>query len=407
LTETGENTNLFSGTLTLITSTSVNGISIHVSEGDFLTVTHNLKATRGIIIPNPTPSKGAILSNEFDVVTASFLGKLDTAIVKPGGKVGGGGGSVGRPGLVLNAVAGASVIAGLFGGSSSGGSDPVITGDSLSAITIKSLDIEGGFGGILSGTACNEDTVNNSVKTGDDISFGFNLYENQGINNIFHVSLYLNAEGESDLLDSETYIRFERFGSGLVVNDPTGIFEHANFEIVEVDAVNFILQYDMSFSKIIGETDFLLVVWDGDRNSSKNLFENAISVESASESDDTSDVIESELVEDSSETLEPTTFEHPLATTNDKKDIPAWIKTTSKWWANNDIGDSDFIKGVQYLVDEEILEIEKTDQNGPTFTKKIPDWVKNSVKWWSEDLIDDSEFKNVLEWLLNEGIMNI
>ena len=35
--------------------------------------------------------------------------------------------------------------------------------------------------------------------------------------------------------------------------------------------------------------------------------------------------------------------------------LPAWIKNNAKWWADGQIGDDDFIKGLQYLVEHKIL----------------------------------------------------
>jgi len=35
--------------------------------------------------------------------------------------------------------------------------------------------------------------------------------------------------------------------------------------------------------------------------------------------------------------------------------IPAWVKNTAKWWASGQISDSDFIKAIQYLIDNNIL----------------------------------------------------
>ena len=37
--------------------------------------------------------------------------------------------------------------------------------------------------------------------------------------------------------------------------------------------------------------------------------------------------------------------------------IPEWIKTTAKWWSNNDISDGEFITAVEYLVERGIIRI--------------------------------------------------
>jgi hypothetical protein len=43
--------------------------------------------------------------------------------------------------------------------------------------------------------------------------------------------------------------------------------------------------------------------------------------------------------------------------------IPQWIKNNAKWWADGQIGDSDFVKGIQYLIDNNILHASSSNQN--------------------------------------------
>jgi hypothetical protein len=40
---------------------------------------------------------------------------------------------------------------------------------------------------------------------------------------------------------------------------------------------------------------------------------------------------------------------------SDKTDIPDWYKTNAKWWTERKISDSEFIKGLQYLVEQRIV----------------------------------------------------
>jgi len=37
--------------------------------------------------------------------------------------------------------------------------------------------------------------------------------------------------------------------------------------------------------------------------------------------------------------------------------IPQWIKNNAKWWSEGQIVDSDFIKGIQYLMQNGIMKI--------------------------------------------------
>ena len=48
-------------------------------------------------------------------------------------------------------------------------------------------------------------------------------------------------------------------------------------------------------------------------------------------------------------------------------EIPGWIKNTAGWWADDQIDDDSFLKGIKYLIDNLILEIptnKKSNEHG-------------------------------------------
>jgi len=87
-------------------------------------------------------------------------------------------------------------------------------------------------------------------------------------------------------------------------------------------------------------------------------------------------------------------------------DIPAWIKNNAGWWADDLIGDSDFVSGIQYMITEDIMTI-PTTQSGTSTSEEIPAWVKNNAGWWADDLIGDSDFVSGIQYLITEGIINV
>jgi len=87
-------------------------------------------------------------------------------------------------------------------------------------------------------------------------------------------------------------------------------------------------------------------------------------------------------------------------------EIPIWVKNNAGWWADDLIGDSDFVSGIQYLITEEIMTIPVT-QSGTSTSQEIPAWIKNNAGWWADDLIGDSDFVSGIQYLITEGIMNI
>ena len=38
--------------------------------------------------------------------------------------------------------------------------------------------------------------------------------------------------------------------------------------------------------------------------------------------------------------------------------IPQWIKKNAEWWSKGTITDSDFLRGIEYLIQNEIMKIE-------------------------------------------------
>ena len=88
--------------------------------------------------------------------------------------------------------------------------------------------------------------------------------------------------------------------------------------------------------------------------------------------------------------------------------IPDWIRNNAEWWAQGAIGDSDFVSGIQYLIKEGILKIPETAQ--PTIgegSEEIPSWIKNNADWWSQGLISDDDFVKGIQYLIEQGIIRV
>jgi len=87
-----------------------------------------------------------------------------------------------------------------------------------------------------------------------------------------------------------------------------------------------------------------------------------------------------------------------------KSNIPNWIKNNAGWWADGTIDDGSFIQGLQFLIQENIIQVESKSQKSGD-DKDIPIWVKNNAEWWADGTIDDSTFISGIEYLVNEGII--
>ncbi|MDE1763981.1 MAG: hypothetical protein KGH88_07020 [Thaumarchaeota archaeon] len=87
--------------------------------------------------------------------------------------------------------------------------------------------------------------------------------------------------------------------------------------------------------------------------------------------------------------------------------IPQWIKNNAKWWSEDQVGDSDFVKGIQYLVQNGIIQIPQTQSSSNSGSLQIPQWIKNTAGWWADGAIDDSEFLKGIEYLVQAGIIQV
>jgi hypothetical protein len=86
--------------------------------------------------------------------------------------------------------------------------------------------------------------------------------------------------------------------------------------------------------------------------------------------------------------------------------IPDWVKSNAGWWSDGMINDSDFVSGIQYLINEGIMTIPPT-QSGQSTNNEIPTWVKSNAGWWSDGSIDDNTFIQGIQYLISNGIMPI
>jgi len=84
--------------------------------------------------------------------------------------------------------------------------------------------------------------------------------------------------------------------------------------------------------------------------------------------------------------------------------IPSWIKNNAKWWSEGQIGNSDFTKGMQYLIQNGIMKVPQT-QASSSSSNQIPSWIKNDAGSWASGQISDDEFVKGIQYLISEGII--
>ena len=102
----------------------------------------------------------------------------------------------------------------------------------------------------------------------------------------------------------------------------------------------------------------------------------------------------------------------PDSSAQEDTKIPDWIKNTAGWWSNGEISEREFLAGIEYLINNNIISIEPVPcfdraEDQTISTNLVPDWVKNNAGWWAENLIDNADFYNGIEYLIDNHIIKI
>jgi len=74
-------------------------------------------------------------------------------------------------------------------------------------------------------------------------------------------------------------------------------------------------------------------------------------------------------------------------------EIPNWVRNNASWWSEGLISDSDYVSGIQYLMQEGLLSTN-------TIPDEFPSHLKTDSKSWAEGKISDKEYLLILEnWI--------
>ena len=85
-------------------------------------------------------------------------------------------------------------------------------------------------------------------------------------------------------------------------------------------------------------------------------------------------------------------------------EIPDWIKNNTNWMSSTLISDSEFIGGIEDLIEEGLIILPPTERSS-VIEQKVPNWIKNNAKWWADDLISDEDFVQLIQYLVKKGII--
>lgn len=91
---------------------------------------------------------------------------------------------------------------------------------------------------------------------------------------------------------------------------------------------------------------------------------------------------------------------------NEQTSIPNWVKNIAGWWAEGKTGKTDFVNGIRYLIDNDIIQISDTTVSSNS-EQDIPPWIKNTALWWSQGFVEDKDFVSSIQYLIENGVMSV
>ena len=87
--------------------------------------------------------------------------------------------------------------------------------------------------------------------------------------------------------------------------------------------------------------------------------------------------------------------------------IPSWIKSNARFWATDQIGDSDFVSGLQYLVTIKIIHLTQPLTTNDTSSTSMPLWIKGLAGSWADGKISNDYFASTLQFMVNQNIIKL
>lgn len=210
----------------------------------------------------------------------------------------------------------------------------------------------------INGTNYRLDQLNDlstvQVEIGKPLKLQIRMYENEGTNNIQHVTLYLNQHGPKILNDlTETGITFEK-GKPTKITDPYNLIENATI-IQSIEGIKDVFEFELKFAKEMNTSDLLFRIWDFDRNNVDMYIPEILAA-----------VTVSHLENKQSDALQESVTK---SENSDEIDQIFFAEIFDKWAGYSNI----------FISDEEFLHYLKIKG------KHIPNWIKQYNAKWVHD----------------------
>ena len=71
------------------------------------------------------------------------------------------------------------------------------------------------------------------------------------------------------------------------------------------------------------------------------------------------------------------------------------------------IGEEDFLSGIQFLINQGIIQVSTSSDIPQSSLQFVPNWVKDTARWWAEGKVTDQDFLNGIKFLVENQIIKI
>lgn len=89
------------------------------------------------------------------------------------------------------------------------------------------------------------------------------------------------------------------------------------------------------------------------------------------------------------------------------QNIPDWIRTDAERWSKDKISNNDFVKGIEYLINNGMIKVPPATEGPVSGSNEIPSWLKKNAGWWAEHSISTNEFVMSIQYLIEHGIIKL
>ena len=229
------------------------------------------------------------------------------------------------------------------------------------------------------------DTVN--AKVGSMVTIKANIYDAFGADNVYKANLYFDIPNMPDWSEANAAILYDVSRDEVTITDNNDIFDASASSRVVGDRVE--VTFKIMFTGTMDTSHIAMQSIDDSRNYQLIYFRDALQVTGTPTQTSLDDTIDDEITQTATAT------------------VPSWVKNTAGWWAEGQISEGEFVKGVEYLIKEQIIDTDVQTSTSTGTGSAVPDWVKNTAGWWADGQISENEFVNAIEHLVKTGTIII